>query len=110
MVILADNDAPGREHATKKADLAATVAASVKVVHFTELEEKGDVSDYLELGGTLETLKQIVNQTMLYNPQIADGPAITGAHAEPPPVFKATPYFWTDPKRSRAGIFFMVTI
>ena len=99
VVILADNDAPGREHATKKADLAATVAASVKVVHFTELEEKGDVSDYLELGGTLETLKQIVNQTMLYNPQIADGPAITGAHAEPPPVFKATPYFWTDPKK-----------
>jgi putative DNA primase/helicase len=47
VIITADNDEPGRTHAEEKATLAATVAASVKVVHFPELQEKGDVSDFL---------------------------------------------------------------
>lgn len=47
IVILADNDAGGREHAAKKAARAYPVAASVRIIEFPELPAKGDVSDYL---------------------------------------------------------------
>jgi putative DNA primase/helicase len=44
LVILADNDDPGRAHAEKKAALAHDAgAASIKIVHFPELLPKGDV-------------------------------------------------------------------
>ena len=55
VVILADNDEPGRKHAEEKAALAFPVAASVKVVHFRNVPHKGDVSDFFLLGGTVES-------------------------------------------------------
>jgi hypothetical protein len=63
VVILADNDDEGREHAEAKAALAAPVATSVKVIHFRELEEKQDVSDWATINGnTLEKLMERVDQ------------------------------------------------
>jgi putative DNA primase/helicase len=57
LVILVDNDEPGRAHAEKKAAAAhAAGAASIKVVHFPELAPKGDVSDFIAQGGTAEQL------------------------------------------------------
>jgi hypothetical protein len=57
VAILADNDETGRAHAEMKAALAKSVATSVKVIHFRELEEKGDVSDWAAIeGNTLEAL------------------------------------------------------
>ena len=50
LVILADNDEAGRKHAEQKAHLAAHVAARVRVVHFPELSNKQDVSDWFLLG------------------------------------------------------------
>ena len=63
VVILADNDAPGREHAEEKAALAATVAASVKVIHFPEMANKQDVSDWIEAGHTFEELTARIEAT-----------------------------------------------
>jgi Family of unknown function (DUF5906) len=51
VVILADNDTPGREHAEKKAALASKGATSVKIIHFRELEDKQDVSDWAAIAG-----------------------------------------------------------
>jgi putative DNA primase/helicase len=56
VVILADNDEPGRKHAEAKIALALVVAASVKVIHFPELPEKGDVTDWLEAGHSIGDL------------------------------------------------------
>jgi hypothetical protein len=57
LVILADNDEPGRIHAEKKAAVAhAAGALSVKIVGFPELAPKGDVSDYIADGGTAEQI------------------------------------------------------
>ena len=56
VVILADNDAEGRRHAEEKAALAATVAESVRVIHFPELANKQDVSDWFALGHSFEDL------------------------------------------------------
>lgn len=60
VVILADNDAEGRRHAEEKAALAATVAESVRVIHFPELANKQDVSDWFALGNSFEELIQRV--------------------------------------------------
>jgi hypothetical protein len=56
IVVLADNDEPGRRWADKISTLFAATAASVRVVHFPELPERSDVSDWFEGGGTVAAL------------------------------------------------------
>lgn len=58
-IILADNDEVGRKHAERVAQSIYPVALVVKVVHFPELPEKGDVSDFLEKHTGEELLKRI---------------------------------------------------
>jgi len=50
VIILADNDKPGREHAEQVEGALRGIAASVRSVHFPMLAEKGDVSDFLDAG------------------------------------------------------------
>jgi KaiC/GvpD/RAD55 family RecA-like ATPase len=66
--ILPDNDEPGLKHAHKVAALLHPVARSVRIVEIPDLPEKGDVSDYLEAGGTLEGLRELYAKTPDYNP------------------------------------------
>ena len=69
LVIPADNDDAGRKHAQKKAALAHTAgAASVKIVEFPELPEKGDVSDWIAAGGTAEQLNALVDVVPPWQP------------------------------------------
>ncbi len=49
IIILPDNDGPGRRHALMVAQSLHGVAASVRVVELPGLPPKGDVSDWLEL-------------------------------------------------------------
>jgi hypothetical protein len=62
VVILADNDDAGHKHADKVAT-AISVAGSddVRVLCLPGLPPKGDVSDWLDAGGTVEQLMQLVN-------------------------------------------------
>lgn len=60
VVILPDNDQAGREHAKKVAASVATVASSVKTIELPGLPPKGDVSDWLAVGGTAEELDLLV--------------------------------------------------
>ncbi len=57
VVILADNDEGGREHAARKAALVASSAKDVRIVEFPELAIKGDVSDWIALGHTAQELR-----------------------------------------------------
>jgi hypothetical protein len=69
LVILTDNDEPGRAHAEKKAAAAHTAsAASIKVVHFPELAPKGDVSDFIASGGTIEHLTGRIDAAPQWSP------------------------------------------
>ena len=69
LAIPADNDDLGRAHAEKKASVAfAAGAASIKIVHFPELAQKGDVSDFIELGGTAEELVALVGVAEVWSP------------------------------------------
>ena len=63
VVILPDNDQSGREHAAQVARSLRGVAASVKVVELPGLPAKGDVSDWLENGGTASKLWELVEAT-----------------------------------------------
>lgn len=63
VVILADNDDVGRDHAQQVARSLRGKAKSVKIVELPSLPPKGDVSDWLSAGGTADALKQIAQNT-----------------------------------------------
>lgn len=56
VVVLADNDDPGHRHADQVAQLLRPVAEWVKVLGFPHLTKGGDVSDWLDQGGTANEL------------------------------------------------------
>jgi len=78
-VILPDNDAPGRKHASLVVKLLRQAGcADVRVVNLPGLPEKGDVADWIADGGTPEKLAEIV--AAAHQAAIEDEPA---ADAEP---------------------------
>jgi hypothetical protein len=56
IVILPDNDPPGREYATRIAAALIAKAASVKVVELPGLPEKGDLIDWVKKPGNVKNL------------------------------------------------------
>jgi archaellum biogenesis ATPase FlaH len=67
-VILADNDRPGRNHAHQVAASLQGRTMSVRLVDLPGLPDKGDVSDWLNAGGTLEKLHELVRDTPEWTP------------------------------------------
>jgi hypothetical protein len=63
VVIVPDNDEPGRKHAEDVAKHLSGIAKSIKVVNLPGLPEKGDVSDWLGADKTKEDLLKIVADT-----------------------------------------------
>jgi hypothetical protein len=74
VVILPDNDDPGRNHAQKVARSLHGIAASVKIVELPDLPAKGDVSDWLDAGGTMEYLQVLVELAPEFDPATAPAP------------------------------------
>ncbi len=66
VVVIPDNDDPGRDHARTAAKSLQGVAKTVKVLELPNLPEKGDVSDFLDMGGTAEELKRLIEEAPLY--------------------------------------------
>jgi hypothetical protein len=60
VVVLPDNDVPGRKHAEAVAAALHGCAKTVKVLALPALPPKGDVSDWIEAGGTREKLAELV--------------------------------------------------
>jgi hypothetical protein len=75
--VLPDNDAVGRQHAQAVCASLAGTARSVKVVELPDLPPKGDVSDWLDAGGTVEDLGQRAYTAPDWSPR-------PPAEAEPP--------------------------
>jgi hypothetical protein len=59
IVILPDNDGPGRKHAAVVA-AALGAAGSVRIVELPGLPAKGDVTDWRDAGGTFEQFRELV--------------------------------------------------
>lgn len=68
IVILPDNDKPGRDAAETRAVALHGVAHSTKVVHLPGLPEHGDVSDWLDAGHTIDDLRSLVEEAPEWNP------------------------------------------
>ncbi|GAG53020.1 unnamed protein product, partial [marine sediment metagenome] len=62
VVLIPDNDTSGREHVVKAASLLSHAGASVKVLDLPDLPDQGgDVSDWLDAGGTSEELERMAD-------------------------------------------------
>ena len=68
VVILPDNDKPGREHARNVARSLVTAAALVKILDLPNLPDKGDVSNWLDAGGTAERLQELADAAPVWTP------------------------------------------
>lgn len=80
VVLLPDNDEPGRKHRDKVTAALAGRVAELRVVDLPNLPDKGDVSDWLAAGGTVDSLRAIVAATGPYTqPQgtVSPEPAAT---------------------------------
>src|SRR5262249_45444897 len=66
VAILPDFDEPGRDHALKVAELLSPVATSVRIVELPGLPPKGDVSDWLNAGGTPEQLREMIGKAPIF--------------------------------------------
>lgn len=68
VAIFPDNDAPGREHALKVAALLGPVAKSIKIVELPGLPLKGDVTDFVNAGGTVDQIREIYKSAQKWTP------------------------------------------
>jgi len=59
VVILPDNDGPGRKHAAAVAAALLNTAASVRIMELPGLAAKGDVTDWRDAGGTFERFREL---------------------------------------------------
>lgn len=62
VVILPDNDKPGRDHADNVAEMLLKGARSIKIVNLPGIADKGDVTDWFNNAGTVTELWQVVNK------------------------------------------------
>ena len=61
--ILPDNDQKGRDHGQCVANSLSEIAASIRVVELPGLPHKGDISNWLDAGNTIEQLHHLVRAT-----------------------------------------------
>jgi putative DNA primase/helicase len=70
IVILPDNDSPGRKHATSVAESAKAAGLGVTIIELPNVPPKGDVSDWFALGYTTEALEQKVASALWIVPNV----------------------------------------
>lgn len=69
IIVHADNDKAGRSHALRRAEKLYPFVATIRIIEYLELPDKGDVTDYLEGGyGTLDDLIERCNSAPVWHP------------------------------------------
>jgi putative DNA primase/helicase len=71
VVLLPDNDEPGRAHANDVTHKLAGIAVSVRVLELPGLPPKGDVSNWIAAGGTQNDLEALVATAEPFRPSTA---------------------------------------
>lgn len=67
VVLLPDNDEPGRNHVAMVAKSLRSIvhrAASLRVLELPDLPDKGDVADWIAAGGTAEELARLTEEAL----------------------------------------------
>ncbi len=70
IAVIPDNDEPGERYAAEVAQNLHGIAEMVKVVRLPGLPEKGDVTDWIEAGGTKSLLLELINEVSEYKPAV----------------------------------------
>lgn len=68
VVIIPDNDKPGKEHAEQVARTLHEVTSSIKIVELPDLEEKQDFTDWINKGFDKDDLLRIEKNCPIYKP------------------------------------------
>ena len=68
VALLVDNDDAGEKRAVDVPPMLAGIARSVRVIRLPGLDVHGDVSDWLDAGGTVADLERIVSELPEYQP------------------------------------------
>jgi hypothetical protein len=68
VVVFPDNDEVGQKHADEVARSLMGIAGAVKIVNLPGLPPKGDISDWLDAGGTREKLGELGNAAPMFQP------------------------------------------
>lgn len=93
VVILPHNDKPGREHGEQVAASLLEHGVPVKILTLPALPPKGDVSDWVKAGGTLEDLVRLQNDAPFFRQEqptsSSERPGMPASVIEPPA--------WPDP-------------
>jgi hypothetical protein len=74
--IIPDNHDIGRNHAQQVAQSLDQIAKTVKVLELPGLPDKGDVSDWLDNGGTADELKSLATAAPIWSPGAQTWPEI----------------------------------
>ena len=69
VILLPDNDEPGRAHMRHIAKQLQGKVDEVRWLELPGLPEKGDVSDWLDAGGTVEELERLANEATHEQPE-----------------------------------------
>lgn len=69
VVIIPDNDLPGVNLTKKIANSLTNKAVTVKIVQLPDLDNKGDISDWLDKGNTKEDLVALISKADYYKPE-----------------------------------------
>jgi hypothetical protein len=80
VIIIPDNDKDGHEHAQEVARSLVGKAARLRVIELPGLTEKGDVSDWVAAGGTVEGFNALVDQAPDWNDNGTPPPNETPQH------------------------------
>ncbi len=78
VVILSDNDQPGKKHSIEVATSLIGIATATKIVNLPGLPDKGDVSDWLDKGGTAEQLLKLVEACEAWKPEAIEAEVSAG--------------------------------
>jgi putative DNA primase/helicase len=70
VIVLPDNDATGRSHASKICGYLVGIALTVKLLELPGLPAKGDAFDWIAQGGTLEGLRRLADATPDWTPPL----------------------------------------
>lgn len=68
VIVLFDNDEPGRRHARRVSEAIHRIARTVKVFELPGLPVGGDVTDWLAMGHTVGELEQLVKACPAFDP------------------------------------------
>ena len=76
VILIPDNDSPGRNHMRQVATYLKDVASSIRWLDLPGLEPKGDVTDWLDHGGDADQLKFLIKASPIYTDAVVN-PLVT---------------------------------